>query len=130
MCRHPASRTYTPRREGSVCHTWNDNGKSVRVWGGGRGSGRCAIFSMKTVHRQEMLNGKSLRLLAFIGTHVSVARPYPHDSSSFTNLRCSLVLSSCRKLRLKPQHLHCIKSQRCKCPNLICRLLIAFPLHA
>ncbi len=35
---------------------------------------------MKTVHRQEMLNGKSLRLLGFIGTHVSVAQSYPHDS--------------------------------------------------
>ncbi|SJL00949.1 uncharacterized protein ARMOST_04262 [Armillaria ostoyae] len=41
---------------------------------------------MKTAHRQMKGdigcagNGKSLRVVAFIGTHVSVARSYPHDS--------------------------------------------------
>ncbi len=65
----------------------DDDGKSIG-WtrGGGGGNGRRVILSMKTAHRCVRLesgcagNGKSLRLLAFIGTHVSVARPYPHDS--------------------------------------------------
>ncbi len=63
--------------------TLDDDGKSVWVWGGGRGSG-----TFHLLHEDSALSGdpegESLRLLAFIGTHVSIARFYAHDSLCMT----------------------------------------------
>ncbi|KAK0429940.1 hypothetical protein EV421DRAFT_1744713 [Armillaria borealis] len=99
----------------------DDDGKSIG-WtrGGGGGNGRRVILSMKTAHRQMYWevgcagNGKSLRFLAFIGTHVSVARPYPHDS-----LFCvkSQVLATKAELLKGGLCAECIRSKNISSPS-------------